>query len=223
MKKNQTGVYLCFRCGLQVTQPVAQPLSCQAELTILLLDAGHALEHHFIILSRQNGLQSACLCMYVCEYRHCKCACIMSWENPKWPTYMLVLLCWSGVAIPLLSKTCWTLSWKHLSCIIYCIIYTFLNNNFMNNYTMSILSSLNDNVWWYSMLQITYNSCEKTKIDNELILLSIASVAWCVIDLHCCPKAIKNTSISHTVAPAAVSSLWWTWVVLFVLIQPYIL
>lgn len=46
--------YLCLRCGLQVTQPIAQPLSSQAELAILLLDAGHALEHHFIILSRQK-------------------------------------------------------------------------------------------------------------------------------------------------------------------------
>lgn len=52
--------YLCLRCGLQVTQPIAQPLSSQAELAILLLNAGHALEHHFIILSRQNGLQSVC-------------------------------------------------------------------------------------------------------------------------------------------------------------------
>lgn len=52
--------YLCLRCGLQVTQPIAQPLSSQAEFAILLLDAGHALEHHFIILSRQNGLQSVC-------------------------------------------------------------------------------------------------------------------------------------------------------------------
>lgn len=47
-------MYLCFRSGLQVTQPVAKPLSSQAELAILFLDAGHALEHHFIILSRQK-------------------------------------------------------------------------------------------------------------------------------------------------------------------------
>ena len=52
--------YLCLRCGLQVTQPIAQPLGSQAELAILLLDAGHALEYHFIILSRQNRLQSVC-------------------------------------------------------------------------------------------------------------------------------------------------------------------
>jgi len=55
--------YLGLRRGLQVTQPVAQPLSSQAELAILLLDAGHALEHHFIILSRQNELQSEGLCV----------------------------------------------------------------------------------------------------------------------------------------------------------------
>lgn len=57
--------YLCLRCGFQVTQAVAQPLSCQAELAIFLLDAGHALEHHFIILSRQNILQSVCPCVEV--------------------------------------------------------------------------------------------------------------------------------------------------------------
>lgn len=50
--------YLRLRCGFQVTQAVAQPLRRQAELAILLLDAGHALEHHFIFLSRQNTLQS---------------------------------------------------------------------------------------------------------------------------------------------------------------------
>lgn len=71
LRENQTVqqwsqcAYLCLRCGLQVTQPVAQSLSSQAELAILLLDAGHALEHHFIILSRQNRLQSLCLCMRV--------------------------------------------------------------------------------------------------------------------------------------------------------------
>lgn len=70
--------YLCLRCGLQVTQPIAQPLGGQAELAILLLDAGHALEHHFIILSRQNGLQSVheCGC---CECVH---------HVPREPTHM---------------------------------------------------------------------------------------------------------------------------------------
>ncbi|TNN87233.1 hypothetical protein EYF80_002435 [Liparis tanakae] len=52
----------------RVTQPVAQPLGSQAELAILLLDAGHALEHHFIILSRQNGLQSEGLLEQAKEY-----------------------------------------------------------------------------------------------------------------------------------------------------------
>lgn len=46
--------YLCLGCGFQVTQAVAQPLSSQAKLAILLLDTGHTLEHHFIILSGQN-------------------------------------------------------------------------------------------------------------------------------------------------------------------------
>lgn len=54
--------YLCLRCGLQVTQAVAQPLGSQAELAILLLDTGHTLEHHFIILSGQSTLQSARTC-----------------------------------------------------------------------------------------------------------------------------------------------------------------
>lgn len=75
--------YLCLRCGLQVTQPIAQPLSSQAELAILLLDAGHALEHHFIILSRQNRLQSVCMQVWTpwaCVHRDHKfihtCSCI---------------------------------------------------------------------------------------------------------------------------------------------------
>lgn len=46
--------YLRLRRGLKVTQAVAQPLSRQTELAILLLDTGHTLEHHFIILLRQN-------------------------------------------------------------------------------------------------------------------------------------------------------------------------
>lgn len=53
-----TRPYLGLRRGLQVTQAVAQPLSSQAELAILLLDAGHALKYHFIILSRQNTPES---------------------------------------------------------------------------------------------------------------------------------------------------------------------
>lgn len=50
--------YLRLRRGLQVAQAVAQPLGSQAELAILLLDTGHTLEHHFIILPEQNTLQS---------------------------------------------------------------------------------------------------------------------------------------------------------------------
>lgn len=46
--------YLRLRRGLQVTQAVAQPLSRQAELAILLVDTGHTLEYHFIILSGQS-------------------------------------------------------------------------------------------------------------------------------------------------------------------------
>lgn len=42
--------HLSFRCGLQVAQAVAESLSCQAELPMLLLDGGHTLEHHLIIL-----------------------------------------------------------------------------------------------------------------------------------------------------------------------------
>lgn len=50
--------HLRLRRGFQVTQAVAEPLGSQAELAILLLDAGHALKHHFIILSRQNTPES---------------------------------------------------------------------------------------------------------------------------------------------------------------------
>lgn len=42
--------HLGFRCGLQVAQTVAESLGSQAELPMLLLDGGHALEHHLIIL-----------------------------------------------------------------------------------------------------------------------------------------------------------------------------
>lgn len=42
--------HLSFRCGLQVAQTVAESLSSQAELPMLLLDGGHTLEHHLIIL-----------------------------------------------------------------------------------------------------------------------------------------------------------------------------
>lgn len=78
MQQWSSCAYLRFRCGLQVTQPIAQPLGGQAELAILLLDAGHALEHHFIILSRQNGLQSVheCGC----------CECVR--HVPGEPTHM---------------------------------------------------------------------------------------------------------------------------------------
>lgn len=91
IKENQTVqrrglcAYLCLRCGLQVTQPIAQPLSSQAELAILLLDAGHALEHHFIILSRQNGLQSVSVHASVS-------VCVMSREYPTSPTHMPTLV-----------------------------------------------------------------------------------------------------------------------------------
>lgn len=64
--------YLCLRRGLQVTQAVAQPLGGQAELAILLLDTGHTLEHHFIILSGESTLQSArtCECVRVRSATH---------------------------------------------------------------------------------------------------------------------------------------------------------
>lgn len=64
--------YLCLRCGLQVTKPVAKSLSSQAELAILLLDASHTLEHHFIILSRQKQT-SACVSVHVSIDDTCKC------------------------------------------------------------------------------------------------------------------------------------------------------
>lgn len=47
--------HLGFRGGLQVAQTVAQSLSGQAELAMLLLDGGDALEHHFIILPGETG------------------------------------------------------------------------------------------------------------------------------------------------------------------------
>ncbi len=51
-------------------------------------------------------------------------------------------------------------------------------------------------------------SHEKTYTNNKCILLTnivCLSTAWCIfflcaIELHCCPKTIKNTSVSHTVA-----------------------
>lgn len=67
--------YLCLRCGLQVTQPVPQTLGSQAELAILLLDAGHALEHHFVILSRQYRLQSLRRCMHECRHSRVRVSC----------------------------------------------------------------------------------------------------------------------------------------------------
>lgn len=73
--------YLCFRCWLQVAQPIAQPLSSQAELTILLLDAGHALENHFIILSRQNRLQSVHTSIDTVS------VCVTSRGKPNSPTH----------------------------------------------------------------------------------------------------------------------------------------
>lgn len=42
--------HLRFRRGLQVAQTVAESLGCQTELAMLLLDGGHALEHHLVIL-----------------------------------------------------------------------------------------------------------------------------------------------------------------------------
>lgn len=64
--------YLCLRCGLQVTESVAKSLSSQAELAILLLDASHALEHHFIILSRQKQT-SICVSVHVSIDAMSKC------------------------------------------------------------------------------------------------------------------------------------------------------
>lgn len=42
--------HLRFRRGLQVAQTVAESLGCQTELAMLLLDGGHTLEHHLVIL-----------------------------------------------------------------------------------------------------------------------------------------------------------------------------
>lgn len=47
--------HLSFRCGLQVTQTVAESLNSQAELAMLLLDGGHTLEHHHVILPEERG------------------------------------------------------------------------------------------------------------------------------------------------------------------------
>lgn len=57
------GGFAHLRLGrwLQVTQTVAQPLGSQAKLAILLLDTGHTLEHHFIILSGQNTGMRECI------------------------------------------------------------------------------------------------------------------------------------------------------------------
>lgn len=68
--------YLCLRCGLQVTQSIAEPLGSQAELAILLLDASHTLEHHFIILSKQNRLQFVSAHASIDAVSVCACVCV---------------------------------------------------------------------------------------------------------------------------------------------------
>lgn len=84
--------YLCLRCGLQVTQPVAKPLRSQAELAILLLDAGHALEHHFIILSRQKQT-SVCVSVHASIDAVSKC----DMREPRFThTHVHILVYWSG-------------------------------------------------------------------------------------------------------------------------------
>lgn len=48
--------HLSFRCGLQVTQTVAESLSSQAELAMLLLDGCHTLENHLVVLTRERSV-----------------------------------------------------------------------------------------------------------------------------------------------------------------------
>lgn len=76
--------YLCLRCGLQVTQSIAEPLGSQAELAILLLDASHTLEHHFIILSKQNRLQFVSAHASLDAVSVCACVCHPG-RNPVHP------------------------------------------------------------------------------------------------------------------------------------------
>lgn len=74
--------HLSFRCGLQVAQTVAESLSSKAELPMLLLDGGHTLEHHLIILPVGRVKMAVrtkilILLLYKCFPRIC-CAPIMS-------------------------------------------------------------------------------------------------------------------------------------------------
>ncbi len=55
LNKAEFHPHLSFRCGFQVTQTVSKSLSGQAELAMLLLDGGHTLEHHLIILPEERG------------------------------------------------------------------------------------------------------------------------------------------------------------------------
>lgn len=82
--------HLSFRCGLQVAQTVAEPLGSQAELPMLLLDGGHTLEHHLIILPRGKRVKMAVSTKaligqldkcFTCVY----CASLMSQtKKPQW-------------------------------------------------------------------------------------------------------------------------------------------
>lgn len=47
--------------GLQVTQAVPQTLSAQAELAVLLLNAGHTLQNHLIVLMMETNQRSRTL------------------------------------------------------------------------------------------------------------------------------------------------------------------
>lgn len=76
MQQSARLAYLGLRRGLQVAQAVAQPLSRQAELAVLLLDAGHTLEHHFIVLSGTKRRT----CVSVSTYVH-PCTCKPLWSR----------------------------------------------------------------------------------------------------------------------------------------------
>lgn len=47
--------HLSFGSRFQVTDTVSQSLCGQAELVMLLLESGHALKHHLIVLSEEQG------------------------------------------------------------------------------------------------------------------------------------------------------------------------
>lgn len=77
--------HLGFRCGLQVAQTVAESLGSQAELPMLLLDGGHALEHHLIILQveqAKTGVTTRIVLFYKCVLRIC-CALLVKQTTIK--------------------------------------------------------------------------------------------------------------------------------------------